>query len=118
MNNTIILRKVLKNLGRRQLTALILSFLLTGAAILFIGYSFYRSTKAELELRGKMDVIQSAERFNAYLSYDRNALIVAGYKVNSLLMKNAPAEDILRYLEAQTEDVTNAIDESFTGLYG
>ena len=37
MNNTIILRKVLKNLGRRQLTALILSFLLTGAAILFIG---------------------------------------------------------------------------------
>ena len=118
MNNTIILRKVLKNLGRRQLTALILSFLLTGAAILFIGYSFYRSTKAELELRGEMDVIQSAERFNAYLSYDRNALIVAGYKVNSLLMKNAPAEDILRYLEAQTEDVTNAIDESFTGLYG
>ena len=96
MNNTIILRKVLKNLGRRQLTVLILSFLLTGAAILLIGYSFYRSTKAELELRGEMDVIQSAERFNAYLSYDRNALIVAGYKVNSLLMKNAPTEEILR----------------------
>ena len=111
-------RAVLKNLGGRYLIALLLAMLISAAAISYIGQRLYITTDAELELRGEVDVARSAERFNSYLVFDRNALIIASYEVNRLLVADAPTEDILAYMTQQSERMIHAIDEDFTGLYG
>ena len=107
--------KVLNNLGARHILAILLSLVLSGAAIAFIGHTLYKSTQDELMLNAEMDVMQSTERFNNYLSVDKNTLIIAGYSVNDMLINDAPEKEILRYLTEQTEGLTGAIDKSFTG---
>ncbi len=111
-------RKIIDNIGLRQILAILLSVLLSGSAIYYIGHTLYDVTRSELMLQGEMDVIESTERFNNYLAVDRNALIITGYTVNNHLVKKASTETILRYMEEQTEGLTGAIDKSFTGLYG
>ncbi len=69
--------KVIRNIGGRHLLALVLSVVLSAIAIGMIGNMLFRSEQAKCELRGEMDVIESAERFNEYLAVDRNALIAA-----------------------------------------
>lgn len=111
-------RKVLENIGSRHLIAILISIVLSGVAIFNIGQMLYKSAHNELMLNAEMDVMQSTERFNNYLAADKNALIIAGYSVNNMLMNDAPKKEILRYLTEQTEGLTGAIDKSFTGLYG
>ena len=53
------IREVIRNLDRKYLVTIVLSVVLTIGAIGFVGLMLYRSTQAELELRGGMDVIQS-----------------------------------------------------------
>lgn len=111
-------RKVIDNLDRKHIAGILLWVVLTGAAISFIGQMLYRATQEELRLRGELDVIQSADRFNTYLIADRNALILAENGVNKLLVAGAPTENILNYITEETENLTGSLAKSFTGLYG
>ncbi len=111
-------RKALGILNIRHLLAIVLSIVLALGAVGYIGRMLYQSTQAELELRGEMDVIQSTDRFNAYLIVDKNVLIVAGNAVNQMLVSGASNQKILAYLTEQTESLMNTIAKSFTGLYG
>ena len=74
-----------------------LSIVLALGAVGYIGRMLYQSTQAELELRGEMDVLQSTDRFNAYLIVDKNVLIVAGNAVNQMLVSGASNQKILAY---------------------
>jgi diguanylate cyclase (GGDEF)-like protein len=117
MNKTSII-KVLKNVGTKQLIAFLLAIILAGGAIGYLGSVLYKSVSAELKLRGEMDVIESSDRFSQYLIFDKNALKVAGYAVNNMLIHDASNKAILTYMEDQSERMKNALDKSFTGLYG
>ena len=118
MNSSTTVRNVLRNLDRRHLIAIILSVFLSAAAIGYIGNMLYQSTRAELELRGEIDVIKSAERFDEYLVVDKNALLTAARGVNQMLLAQARTETILGYLVVQSDRMADAVAESFTGLYG
>lgn len=111
-------RKALGILNIRHLLAIVLSIVLALGAVGYIGRMPYQSTQAELELRGEMNVLQSTDRFNAYLIVDKNVLIVAGIAVNQMLVSGASNQKILAYLTEQTESLMNTIAKSFTGLYG
>ena len=90
-------RKALGILNIRHLLAIVLSIVLALGAVGYIGRMLYQSTQAELELRGEMDVLQSTDRFNAYLIVDKNVLIVAGNAVNQMLVSGASNQKILAY---------------------
>lgn len=109
---------VFKNLGPKHLITIILSVVLLGTAIGYMGTVLYKSVRAELKERGEMDVIESSDRFNQYLDFDKNELKVAGYSINNMLVKKASNEEILDYMEIQSKRMKNALDKSFTGLYG
>ena len=110
--------EVIKNLDRKHLATIALSVVMTIAAISFAGHMLYRATRSELELRGEMDVIQSSDRFNAYLIVDKNAMIVAANAVNKLLLEGASTEEILEYMKRESDSLSNTMARSFTGLYG
>lgn len=117
-NRNITIRKVIGNIGLKQIFAIFISLVLSGAAIYFMGNALYNSTRDKLLLQSEMNVNESTDRFNNYLAADKNALIIAGYTVNNFLMKDVTNDRILRYMTEQTEGLTGAIDKSFTGLYG
>lgn len=112
------IREVIKNLDAKYLVTIILSIVITVAGISYVGHMLYRATQAELELRGEMDVIQSSDRFNSYLIVDKNALMAAGNAVNRMLISGASADEILEYITAQTESLSDTLAKSFTGIYG
>ena len=64
MNNNATLKQVFSNLGKRQLIAIAISIVLSVVAISSVGYVLYTSTESELDLHGRMDVIESASKFD------------------------------------------------------
>ena len=109
---------VIKNLDLKHLATIVLSIVLTVAAITVIGHMLYKSTQEGLELRGEMDVIQASDRFNAYLIVDKNALIMAANEVNWLLLEGKSTGEILDYITEQTQSLSDTLAKSFTGIYG
>lgn len=117
MNNTSIIN-VFKNIGAKQLITIIISVILLGTAIGYMGFELYKSTRTGLQEHGKMDVMESSDKFSQYLLFDQNELKVAGYAINNMLLKKNSTAAILNYMEVQSKRMEGALDKGFTGLYG
>lgn len=116
--STIRIKDVINNLDKKHIARIILSIILASFAIGFTGHILYNATHEELELRGEMDVVQSSDRFNSYLIVDKNALLVAANNVNKMLLDGSSNEEILEYITVQSDNLSDTLAKSFTGLYG
>ncbi len=57
--------EVIKNIGLKSVIATALVFLLTVVATVVGGFRLYQSTKDSIELRGKVNAVQSAKGWTA-----------------------------------------------------
>jgi len=55
------MREVIRSIGTRSVVVLIIVFALTVVATCVGGYLFYQTTKGEIHLQGKMNVVESAK---------------------------------------------------------
>ena len=111
-------RAVFRNIGARTIIASMVVFLLTVALTLVGGVSLYRSTREDLELMGRMNAVQSARDFDAFLLVRKNTVLLASHVVDEMVGQGLPNSEVLDYLTAQSVSIQRSIDKDYTGLYG
>ena len=117
-NNNISNSEALKKLGAKSLIAstLLAVFFVTLITVFFI--LTYSAVRENIVTRGELDSALSAEQLNRYLISGLDSMRLAAYRVNSMLTSGASNSDILAYMTDQSDTITNAMDENFTGIYG
>ena len=110
--------EVIKNIGLKSVLATTLVFLLTVAATGVGGYQLYKSTKESIELRGKVNAVQSAKELDNYLIVRKNTVVLAAHVVDDMITDGKPNSEILDYITAESASIKKAIDKDYTGLYG
>ena len=118
MNKRIPIREVVRNMGRRNIIASSVVFLLTVAVTFAGGYRLYVSVKQGINLQGRVNAVQSAKEFDSYLLVRKNTVILAGHVVDEMIRENQPNSEILEYLTAESLSIKKSIDKDYTGLYG
>ncbi|MBQ9382920.1 MAG: GGDEF domain-containing protein [Ruminiclostridium sp.] len=110
--------EALKKLGVRTIviSLFIAVFFITLMTVLF--YLTYSSVRESIVTRGELDNSRSAERFNRYLVLGKDSVMLADYHLNKIIAEGRPNEDALEYMRQQTDGITNALDNNFTGIYG
>ena len=111
-------REVIHNLGVQSVIVSMLAFLVTVAVTCVVGSQFYRTTKENIHLQGKVNAVHSAKEFDGYLLARKNTVILAGHVVDDLMAEGRPNGDILDYLSAESLSIKKSIDPDYTGLYG
>lgn len=111
-------RDVIKNLGTRNIIISMLVFLVTIAVTCVVGYYFYKTTKENIHLQGRVNAVQSAKEFDAYLLVRKNTVILAQHVVDEMIKKGRSNAEILEYMEAESLSIQMSIDKDYTGLYG
>ncbi|MBQ6342711.1 MAG: response regulator [Anaerolineaceae bacterium] len=105
-------------MGTRNVIISMLVFLITIVVTFIVGYSFYRTTKGNINLRGKVSVVESAKEFDAYLLIRKNTVMLAGHVVDEMIKRGRSNDEILNYMEAESVSIKKSIDKDYTGLYG
>ena len=116
--NRVRIRESLKSLGTRNLIAITLVFVLTLAAACAGSYAFYRSTRDNIYLQGRMNAVEAAKAFDSYLLIRENTVILAAHVVDEMTRKGEPMSDIMDYLRSESLSIQKTIDKDYTGLYG
>ena len=116
--NRVRIRESLKSLGARNLIAITLVFVLTLAAACAGSYAFYRSTRDNIYLQGRMNAVEAAKAFDSYLLIRENTVILAAHVVDEMTRKGEPMSDIMDYLRSESLSIQKTIDKDYTGLYG
>ena len=116
--NRVRIRESLKSLGARNLIAITLVFVLTLAAACAGSYAFYRSTRDNIYLQGRMNAVEAAKAFDSYLLIRENTVILAAHVVDEMTRKGEPMSDIMDYLRSESLSIKKTIDKDYTGLYG
>ena len=111
-------RAVIKNMGVRSIALSLLVFLVTLAVTCVVGLQFYRTTRENIQLQGKINAVQSAKELDGYLLVRKNTVILAGHVVDEMIREGRPTEAILDYLSAESLSIKKSIDKDYTGLYG
>jgi len=112
------IKKIIKNIGARNVILSILVFALTIAATAVGGVEFYQSVKESIYLQGKMNSVQSAKEFDNYLLVRMNTVMLAAHVVDEMVQNGAPNSEILDYITAESLSIKKAIDMDYTGIYG
>lgn len=112
------IRKIIKNIGVRIVILSLIVFVLTIAATAVGGVEFYRSVKESIQLQGKMNSVQSADKFNSYLLVRMNTVMLAAHVVDEMVQTGESNSEILDYITAESLSIKKAIDMDYTGLYG
>ena len=110
--------EVIKNIGLKSVIATALVFLLTVVATIVGGFRLYQSTKDSIELRGKVNAVQSAKELDSYLIVRKNTVVLAAHVVDGMIGEGKPNAEILDYITAESLSIKKAIDKDYTGLYG
>ena len=102
-----------KNIGLKSVLATTLVFLLTVAATGVGGYQLYKSTKESIELRGKVNAVQSAKELDNYLIVRKNTVVLAAHVVDDMITDGKPNSEILDYITAESASIKKAIDKDY-----
>ena len=112
------IRDVFKNIGAKTIVVFLFVFLLTVAATGVGGYQLYASTKESIELRDRVNAVQSAKAFDGYLLVRKNTVMLASHVVDEMVREGKPTGEVLDYLTAESLSIKKSIDMDYTGLYG
>ena len=112
------IRKVIKNMGARNIIVSLLILFITIALTCVAGFQFYQTTKEKIYLRGKVNAVQAAKDFEAYILVRKNTVILAGHVVDEMIKVGESNNEILEYIKAESLSIKKSIDKDYTGLYG
>ena len=111
-------RELFKTMGARSVLVSMLMFLLTVAVTCVVGFQFYRTTKDNIHLQGRVNAVQSAKELDGYILVRKNTVILAGHVVDEMIRERRSNDEILDYLTAESLSIKKSIDKDYTGLYG
>ncbi|MBQ8924626.1 MAG: diguanylate cyclase [Lachnospiraceae bacterium] len=117
-NNQISVKEVFTSIGIKDLIAFVLIFV---SAMIFIYFDFntlYKLEKENIVHESEKSAARSAQELNYYLLTSIETVKLASHKLDNMLDNNVSSEEILSYLEEESENISSAIDENYTGLYG
>ncbi len=117
-NNGISNAQALKNLGAKNIIASTLVSVFFIAMIVVFFFVTYSSVRDSILTRGELDSALTAEQLNRYLISGFDVMKLAEYRVNTMLRDNASNAEILAFMTEQSDTITNARNENFTGIYG
>ncbi len=103
---------IIKNI---VVAVLVITFLV-GVVLVFYNM-VYAEKRDNIIKDGQMAAMQSAEKFQEYLSTSIDAIELSAYTIDGMLEKNTN-EEILDYLVGQTTAITSTVFENTSGLYG
>ena len=111
-------RELFKTMGARSVLVSMLMFLLTVAVTCVVAFQFYRTTKDNIHLQGRVNAVQSAKELDGYILVRKNTVILAGHVVDEMIREGRSNDEILNYLTAESLSIKKSIDKDYTGLYG
>ena len=111
-------RELFKTMGARSVLVSMLMFLLTVAVTCVVAFQFYRTTKDNIHLQGRVNAVQSAKELDGYILVRKNTVILAGHVVDEMIREGRSNDEILDYLTAESLSIKKSIDKDYTGLYG
>lgn len=117
-NNQTSGREVLNAIGIKNIIASIFIFFI---ALIIISINFgilYKTKKNNIIDDNKHKAIESAQKIDSYMLTSLDTIKLSSYKVDKLISAGKSKDEILSYLEDQTDTIVNVIDENYTGLYG
>ena len=94
-------RDLFKTMGKRSVFISTLMFLLTVAVTCVVGFQFYRTTKDNIQLQGRVNAVQSAKELDGYILVRKNTVILAGHVVDEMIREGKSNKEILDYLSAE-----------------
>ena len=112
------IRELFKTMGARSVFVSMLMFLLTVAVTCVVGFQFYRTTKDNIHLQGRVNAVQSAKELDGYILVRKNTVILASHVVDEMIREGRSNDEILDYLTAESLSIKKSIDKDYTGLYG
>ena len=77
----------------------------------------YSSTRARITESGKLSAVRSADEFDNYLSASFDALKLAEYSLETLMIRNATKEEMTDYLTRETNTIIHSLVPNTSGLY-
>ena len=110
--------EILFHFGCKNFVVIIFVILLVALTLSEGCAAFYKSVKESISLQSQLNAKQSAEEFNSYMISSTNSIQLTAYALNGMIKANRPAEEILKFLTIETNNIRNSVDENFTGLYG
>ena len=111
-------RELFKTMGARSVLVSMLMFLLTVAVTCVVAFQFYRTTKDNIHLQGRVNAVQSAKELDGYILVRKNTVILASHVVDEMIRERRSNDEILDYLTAESLSIKKSIDKDYTGLYG
>lgn len=95
------LRELFKTMGMKSVLVSMLMFLLTVTVTCIVGFQFYRTTKDNIHLQGRVNAVQSAKELDGYILVRKNTVILAGHVVDEMIREGKSNKEILDYLSAE-----------------
>ena len=117
-NERISIGDALSHIGVRNSLTAATAIILASVIVITVFTSLYRSERERIELQGRMNAMQSAEEFDAYIQTGTNSVKLAAYTIDDLMYEGASDEEILEYMTGETVNIQDTINPDFTGLYG
>ena len=82
-------------------------------------YAFmYSSVKDNIRLRGEKTALESAEKFDRYMSTSSHLVNLEKKMLDQMLLDGASSEEIQNYMVQETKRIQETVDSGYTGLYG
>lgn len=106
------------NVINHLVTTISLIFILMALMLVYIFTSFYRSSSNNIMGLGVSNINSQATMIENYINKGQDILWVTADTVNYMLESNMSEEEILHFLQKETNKVENEIDDNFTGIYG
>lgn len=117
-NNRISFTDAFAKFGKKNLVASLLVIVFFVALIVVYYVNMTASMRESIISDGELNAVQSADRFDRYLTTGMDSIKSASHMIDSMLRDGRSNEDILAYMTQQSDCIIAAIDEHFTGLYG
>ena len=105
-------------ISKQFLITIITVFCLLLFMVIYIFFSFYNSSVADIKEIGVSDIKNESAMIENYLNKSINVLWGTADTVNYMMEKGASNEEILSYLTTEAEHQTKQVDKNFTGIYG
>lgn len=111
-------RKKMSKDRKQYITTMVCSLLAIELIVGSTFLSFYFIARRDAVKIGESTVAEYSERLNSFLLKSMDILDVTGTNVEYMMEHGAGNEEIVHYLEYQSQDYSDEIEKGFTGIYG
>ena len=117
-NEKISIGDALRHLGVRNSIAALAMMAVAAILTIAVFSSLYNSEREKIQIQGKVNAMQSADEFDAYIMLGTNVVKLSANTIDKLMRDGAADEAILSFMTDETANIQSTINKDFTGLYG